>query len=56
MRMYKWLPKPNYDGPKGPLARYAFGYTDKKPGLSFWLIHIAMVAFVLYHMFEIRIG
>lgn len=33
------------DGPRGPLARYAYGYTDKKPGWPFWAFHaIAVVA------------
>lgn len=29
------------DGDKGPrseFARYAYGYSDKKPGLAFWII------------------
>ena len=34
--------------PRSELARYAFGYSDKKPGWLFWLIHLAMVAFVLW--------
>jgi hypothetical protein len=37
--------------PRSELARYAFGYSDKKPGWLFWLIHLAMVAFVLWAMF-----
>ncbi len=36
------------DGPRSEWARYAYGYSDKKPGWSFWLIHIGMVAFVVY--------
>ena len=36
--------------PRSELARYAFGYSDKKPGWLFWLIHVAMVAFVLWTM------
>jgi len=24
--------------PRGPLARYAYGYSDEKPGWSYWLI------------------
>lgn len=32
--------------PRGELARYAFGYSDRKPGIAWWLIHGAMVAFV----------
>jgi hypothetical protein len=34
--------------PRGELARYAFGYSDKKPGWLFWLIHLAMIAFVAW--------
>jgi len=34
-------------GPKSVLARYAFGYSDKKPGVWFWLIHAAMVAYII---------
>jgi hypothetical protein len=34
--------------PRGELARYAFGYSDKKPGWLFWLIHLAMVAFIAW--------
>jgi hypothetical protein len=36
------------DEPKGDLARYAFGYSDKKPGWLFWAIHAGMLAFVLW--------
>lgn len=39
-------------GPKSEWARYAYGYSDKKPGASFWLIHGAMVAFILYAAFH----
>ena len=34
--------------PRSELARYAFGYSDKKPGWLFWLIHLAMIAFVAW--------
>lgn len=34
-------------------GRYAFGYSDRRPGVWFWLIHGAMVAFVAYNMFSI---
>lgn len=44
----KFLPKPNYDGPKSDLARYAFGYSDKKPGKSFWIIHLILVLIILF--------
>jgi hypothetical protein len=37
--------------PKGELARYAFGYSDKKPGPAFWIIHAAMIAYVLFALF-----
>lgn len=33
--------------PQGELARYAFGYSDKKPGLAFWIIHALMILFIL---------
>ena len=36
--------------PKSELTRYAFGYSDKKPGAAFWIILGLMVAYVLYHM------
>ena len=36
--------------PRSELARYAFGYSDKKPGWLFWLIHLAMFAFVAWTM------
>jgi hypothetical protein len=36
--------------PRSELARYAFGYSDKKPGWLFWLIQLGMVAFVLWSM------
>jgi len=39
--------------PRGELARYAFGYSDKKPGLSWWLIHAGMVAYVIYNFVRI---
>lgn len=36
--------------PHSTLFRYAYGYSDKKPGKLFWLIHIAMIIYVLYNM------
>ncbi len=30
--------------PKSELARYAFGYSNKKPGLAYWLVQILMFA------------
>lgn len=34
--------------PKSELARYAFGYSDKKPGWLFWAIHAAMIAYIVF--------
>ena len=34
--------------PRSALARYAFGYSDRKPGWLFWLIHLAMIAFIAW--------
>ena len=39
------------DEPHGELARYAFGYSDRKPGWLFWLIHAIMLAFLIYALF-----
>lgn len=33
--------------PRSELARYAYGYSDKKPGWTYWLIVLGMVAFCL---------
>lgn len=38
--------------PRGELARYAFGYSDKKPGRAWWVMHLGMIAFVIYHMVQ----
>lgn len=35
--------------PRGELARYAFGYSDKKPGWAFWIIHVLMVTYIIWH-------
>jgi len=35
--------------PKSAAARYAFGYSDRKPGRVWRLIHAAMFAFVIYN-------
>jgi hypothetical protein len=35
-------------GPKSEFARYAFGYSDRKPGATYWLIVGGMTAFVIY--------
>ncbi len=40
--------------PQGELARYAFGYSDKKPGKLFWIIHAIMLGYVLYNLVEIN--
>lgn len=39
------------DGPKSDWARYAFGYSDKKPGASFWIIHAWLLALALWFVF-----
>ena len=33
--------------PRSIIGRYAFGYSDQKPGLVWWVIHLAMVGYVL---------
>ena len=40
-------------GPRSELARYAFGYSDRKPSRSFWLIFAGMVLFVLLQLLVI---
>jgi len=40
--------------PKGELARYAYGYSDQKPGKLWWAINIAMVAFVIYKFWSLQ--
>lgn len=39
--------------PKSDLARYAFGFTDKKPGGMYWLIIGVMTATVAAHFWSI---
>lgn len=39
--------------PRSELARYAYGYSDKKPGKVFWLIHLGMIAYVVYNMVKV---
>lgn len=34
-------------GPKSDFTRYAFGYSDKKPGWSFWFVTAIMVVTIL---------
>lgn len=38
------------DGPKSDWARYAYGYSDKRPGFAFWAIHAGMVAFIIWQI------
>lgn len=40
--------------PRGELARYAFGYSDRKPGVVWWLILIIMILYILYNLVEIH--
>ncbi len=35
-------------GPRSDFARYAFGWSDKKPDKVFWLIIGGMCAYVVY--------
>jgi hypothetical protein len=39
--------------PKSEHMRYAYGYTDKKPSLTWWIIQAIMVAIALYGCVEI---
>jgi hypothetical protein len=34
--------------PRSKLARYAYGYSDEKPGWLFWAIHVGMIAFIIW--------
>jgi uncharacterized membrane protein YgcG len=34
--------------PQSKAMRYAYGYSDEKPGLFFWILHIAMILFIGY--------
>lgn len=36
--------------PRGELARYAFGCSDKKPGLAAWLVLVSMLVYVIYNI------
>ena len=40
------------DEPQSELARYAFGFSDKKPSWLFWAIQAVMLAFVLWAIFS----
>lgn len=39
--------------PRGELARYAFGYSNRRPGRVWWIMHGIMVAVVVWHMVRI---
>jgi hypothetical protein len=41
-------------GPKSDWARYAYGYSDKKPGAAFWIIHAVMVIYIAANLFTLR--
>ena len=41
--------------PQSDLARYAFGYSDKKPGKVFWAIHVVLILYVLYKFLNITV-
>lgn len=34
--------------PKSPLTRYAFGYSDQKPGKIYWLVQLAVCGLAIY--------
>jgi hypothetical protein len=40
--------------PRSELARYAFGYSDKKPGRTFWVSLTIMVVYILYKAISIH--
>lgn len=40
--------------PRSELARYAFGYSNKKPGKMYWLITVAMILFAISQMVTIQ--
>ncbi len=35
-------------GPQSELSRYAFGWSDKKPSWTYWLIVGGMLVFVIW--------
>lgn len=43
-----------HDEPRSELARYAFGYSDRKPTLAYWLIHAGMIAYVAYKLVTLK--
>jgi hypothetical protein len=34
--------------PRDEFTRYAFGFSDRKPGLAWWLVQAAVCALALY--------
>lgn len=40
-------------GPRSEHARYAFGYSDKKPGLAWWLINGVVVLGAIASIFSV---
>lgn len=39
--------------PRDPLSRYAFGYSDEKPGWGFWVLVGLMTAWVVYKLVSV---
>lgn len=39
------------DEPQGKLARYAYGFSDERPGWFFWVLHAIMLAIIIYAIF-----
>jgi hypothetical protein len=35
-------------GPRSELSRYAFGYSDKKPGMTYWLVQAVVCAIAIW--------
>lgn len=42
------MPRTPDGGPKSSLARYAFGWSDQKPDMTFWAIVASMFLYVVY--------
>jgi hypothetical protein len=42
------------DGPRSELARYAYGYSDKKPGRIYWIIQAVMALVALFSVLDVR--
>jgi hypothetical protein len=40
------------EGPRSEWARYAYGWSDKKPSLGFWIIIAAMAAYIVYRFYQ----